>query len=773
MNINAVTNKIDAYFNAEDKGPIIIDVQTHADMEALTTRYFMSMNSVIKASDEAFCNADEFPKIDNIFNYLTTQTSPVFIRELSSFYFLKGESALKDLLSQFLGLNTKTQVILITWRCKKYLNSLMEADPRFKTRIFIVDSEITTPLPKLIFISRGVMNPPKENVITGISQIASAVESEAFTTLYVETAKTSQTYPSSIYAITDITDPYEALTHKDPTTTKLDPSLTTPEGWQYLLDEFKNTTTWSGLITSKFSTTTALEKSIFEYQYNKSNPHWLLLYLIALKLFPPVSDPYLTSSAQRANSTSEFLQNIYCSILDLNPDDPTFSTTYEHRKALLNALENPDAPLVEFCKLVRSKNRLAIYYLTDNTQREKELLFSLIAEYQYPSSELTPILKTVYPALYSYLQPFHFKEDLLNNYFQDYKYQKVINTISPEFMATVEDQAQKRDYISLLRPRTSVMPEIDLTHTQGYFMDAMGVEFLSYITAKCSELNLQVSVTVCRCELPSITSANKEFLDYFPQGDAPFALKKVSDLDDIKHHGKFNCTYEKSKLPIHLIKELEIIDQLLQTIAADLMSETSYEKAVLVADHGASRLAVISGQENTVTMSENGQHSGRCCPKGDTDTQPQNAVDAGDFWSLANYDRFKGSRKAEVEAHGGATLEEVVVPIIEITLLGNVDVRLLPLDESSPFTPIPEITFTPSKPASFRIYISKDFPTVSIEVAGTRYPAKQVEPNYYVVETDLRRSNQYSADVYAGETKIATALPFKLKNKGMSENKMF
>ena len=38
------------------------------------------------------------------------------------------------------------------------------------------------------------------------------------------------------------------------------------------------------------------------------------------------------------------------------------------------------------------------------------------------------------------------------------------------------------------------------------------------------------------------------------------------------------------------------------------------------------------------------------------------------FAILANYDRFKGGRPANVEVHGGATLEETVVPIIELTL---------------------------------------------------------------------------------------------------------
>ncbi len=35
---------------------------------------------------------------------------------------------------------------------------------------------------------------------------------------------------------------------------------------------------------------------------------------------------------------------------------------------------------------------------------------------------------------------------------------------------------------------------------------------------------------------------------------------------------------------------------------------------------------------------------------------------------LADYGRFKGSRAANVEVHGGASLEEVVVPVITLSL---------------------------------------------------------------------------------------------------------
>ena len=45
-----------------------------------------------------------------------------------------------------------------------------------------------------------------------------------------------------------------------------------------------------------------------------------------------------------------------------------------------------------------------------------------------------------------------------------------------------------------------------------------------------------------------------------------------------------------------------------------------------------------------------------------------NATDENGYWCIANYDQFKGGRKTGVEVHGGATLEEVAIPIITFTL---------------------------------------------------------------------------------------------------------
>jgi hypothetical protein len=159
----------------------------------------------------------------------------------------------------------------------------------------------------------------------------------------------------------------------------------------------------------------------------------------------------------------------------------------------------------------------------------------------------------------------------------------------------------------------------------------------------------------------------------------------IKRLDDIKHHGEESFDYRKTKLPIHLIRELEIIDDVLTDIR-NRLATGSIERAYIIADHGASRLAVINESECQWEMVLSGEHSGRCCPTAELDIQSGYETEANGFWVLANYDRFKGGRKASVEVHGGATLEEVTVPIIELTYItGELEVNInskLPIEIS-------------------------------------------------------------------------------------------
>ena len=94
-------------------------------------------------------------------------------------------------------------------------------------------------------------------------------------------------------------------------------------------------------------------------------------------------------------------------------------------------------------------------------------------------------------------------------------------------------------------------------------------------------------------------------------------------------------------------------------------------------------------------MNSKGTHSGRVCALTDDISEVSCATKSGDYYVLANYDRFKGGRAANVEVHGGATLEELTVPVIALTIAPeSIEITIL----------TPEITISFRKKAEIRLY---------------------------------------------------------------------
>lgn len=768
MSIDEVIKKIDRYLKKDSIGPLIVDVQNKADLEAIIVQYQLPQNTFISASDADICNPDEFPEIDSLLERLSDENKNFFVREISTFYMLKGEKELLQELKELLYISVTGHVVILTYACEAYLRMLIKNDKRLENKICILGGE-QVPRPNIIFIINEINNNDSRIVVSGIHKLARAIENEVAETIYVETKKSKSSFPYSLYTISEMKNPYKILCDLDRLTTKLSQNFGTEEDWLYAISEFQTYTSWEQLISSKIGNIHSLNISISNYSLNVENKKWCWLYFIGLKLFGAGDDYYFNNVIAEASSFSEIVHNMYRSILEIEPENNSFKELYEHRKGLLNTLGNPIDEVVDYCKIVLSKEKDALYYLTDNSIQEKELIFKLLSKYglEYDRYELFSILKYVYPDLYAYLKPYQFNIELLDYYFQEYKFQKVINKIFPDFLNLVEEQAINRDYNSLLQPRSSLIENIDTTQTQTYFIDAMGVEYLSFIMSRCNALHLMAKVTVCRCELPSITSRNKEFWDELSIEQFPIII--VDKIDKIKHHGEegFDYSRDDRKLPIHLIRELEIIDSLLRKVKVNL-SAGNYKKAILISDHGASRLAVIHETENLWKMESSGIHSGRCCPKSELDIKPDSAVDADDFWALANYDRFKGSRKANVEVHGGATLEEVTVPIIEITYLNStVEVKLMPIDAPATFTGTPEIVVSFRKKAAIKIFSTQKLVEVSIKIDGHIYKADPIDENFYVVNEmpEIRRAKQYTVNVYTCGNLIADSLPLIVKKE--------
>ena len=200
----------------------------------------------------------------------------------------------------------------------------------------------------------------------------------------------------------------------------------------------------------------------------------------------------------------------------------------------------------------------------------------------------------------------------------------------------------------------------------------------------------------------------------------------------------------------------------LKSIYGKLSAERS-AKAVIVSDHGASRLAVIHESENpAIVMEEKGMHSGRCAPAKE-DPGLEHATYENGFAVLANYDRFKGGRKADVEVHGGASLEEVLVPVI-----------LLSLRQGNPEYSFVErvITFHPGQDARLVLFCNQPMKEPRLKVNDRFYEGTFTVDNLHAqfLLEGIRRKGKYTADVYEGSAPQGISLSFEIQKQTQEDD---
>ncbi len=762
MSIESCAEKINKYFKTQTAKALLVNVQNTNDMQELINYFNVEGNKIICTS--SFCHNDHLPNFEKILDRISCEKSNCFLSELTSFFRFYGEEKIKKILKNVLEVTFQGHVVILTYQCEKQLEEIISADPRISGRIYLVNGEKSR-LPELVFVSDNISETvlKDEFILDGIDKVAHEIENHDTPTIYVRTAKSVDKFYDSLYSISTINSAYKILLKKISFVVPIEENMGTKSNWEYLLSlATKLNADFSEICNNEFGNYQCLEAFLPNYFNYSENQKWL--YFIALKNFY-LKDDYFKEVISHTATYDRFIKNIFSYILNFEPNNKDFPSFYKQRKTLLNSLDNPKDEVMEFCGSVRHKEENAIYYLTDNTRLEKELIFELIEKYfqNCSKSELERITSVIYPDLYKYLCDYNFDIPLLREYFSLYKYSKVVNKVSPELEKIVEAQSVQRDYNRYIEPRTSKIDKLDTENSQIYFVDAMGVEYLSYILAKCNENNLMAKITLCCANLPSITSQNKEFVDYFEAKG--LTVNKIKELDDIKHNGINNCNYTETKLPIHLIRELEIIDEILENIKSKL-AKGICEKSVIISDHGASRMAVIREKENMWEMSSKGKHSGRCCPKSDADNICSDFItEENGFWVIANYDRFKGSRKANVEVHGGATLEEIVVPIIEITNMNNnIEISIAHK----------EITVSFRKKAEIKLYSNTKLKDVKVSVEGKYYEATMQDNNTYIVRMpDLNKAKSYCMNVYSFNNLIAENLEFTIKKESSQEKDLF
>lgn len=754
MNLQECIQKIEKYLQSNDYTPRLVNVNSHENLQSIKEHF--SVGNVIFLPVTGYSGKNKEPQLDVLQNKLLLAKENLFLTGFTSYAKLLGSNILERELKSFITQTFSSHIVILCFQCADYLNF---SDSRAERLVYLVDDEGTT-LPKIVFVSPELETFGEGDVFDGLSSIFDAVEHSEISTLYVKTQRKKEDFPYSLYFLESKSDIFDVLISLDPSTCSLEKEMGTVEEWGYAFEQIQKHHSWHNWLEGEFHLLSNL--GIYVVRWNEFGKMERWAYFIALKLYGVSGNLLFQKAIGSSTSVTMLVREIYRSILDLEPNQEHFWEYYQQRKKLLADLNESEEEMIDYLQLLKIKGSNAIYYLTDSTQLEREELFRLFAEYheEYPKNKLLEILEKVYPDLASYLSPYHLEREELGEYFEEYKYQKVINHIYPEFIEKVQEYGKSRNYNLWLPTRTQVVDSLSRDGMLLYFVDALGVEYLNFIRSECQNLQLMANISLCRCELPSITSMNKEFLESFTN-----IAPKVESLDEVKHHPVESLNYHNTKLPVHLIKELEIIRNVLKNIRTKLVSG-EVEKACIISDHGASRLAVIQEQDNQWQMASKGIHSGRCCPVSEADVQSEYATESNGFWSLANYDRFKGGRKANVEVHGGATLEEVVVPVIEFTYLtGDMEVMIqseLPLEVS--FRKKAEILLFS------KTYLSKL--TVCINGKGIEnkyYDAVAQDRNVHLVAMpEVKQAGEYAMSVFYNNNLISE-LSFTVKKEGSSQ----
>lgn len=375
-----------------------------------------------------------------------------------------------------------------------------------------------------------------------------------------------------------------------------------------------------------------------------------------------ISDSYLKFVFSNSANYDEYRKNLFFALLDVD-NEKIFDEFYLSRKS---AVKNISSQYVsEYIDRLKNFSADVIKYLTDNTAEERRAMIVAVQG----KEKIPDILKKNYAAMNDYFSEFDFADEEITKYFRRYKKIKLCNIDDENFKNHVKKIALERPY-NKFETRRAVLDKSN-KKAKLYWLDALGVEFLGYIQSRIMQWEISADIKIARAELPTLTSQNKNFYEDW-HGDK---FDKNSKLDELKH------STEKFSAPIYIDEEFQIINDVLDEIKNSLINHEA-EKIILTSDHGASRLAVMYGHENKYKMNSVGEHSGRCCPINEMDEKPNCAAEENGYWVLADYDRFAGGRLASVEVHGGATLEEILVPVIEFSLK-SVENKIKPATEKN------------------------------------------------------------------------------------------
>lgn len=388
-------------------------------------------------------------------------------------------------------------------------------------------------------------------------------------------------------------------------------------------------------------------------------------------------DSYTNHCFRNARNIGEIPDAIMLEIFNVRQDKPEWVDEY-HQLMSVMAIEPDERFFDELDKIPVYETRLD--FVTGNSKKERIYLIRMVGKWMkvdYEQVSASTKLRQIYPELFFYLDhTIHQKDVDIKGYMSRYKAHKLENTLPED-----DDVYFAGFQTDVYDNRYSILADNVDSDTVILWIDALGVEWLPLlnwsITENCD--GTISSISVGQAALPTETCFN----DLWNSMDTPY--RKLDKLDKLAHKGVIDepdyyaCIEEQLSFVAGVHKQIN-----------DLLKE--HHRVIVTGDHGTSRLAArffhvkdgFSAPKNATVCSH-----GRYCKVAEsvgyaiTNTRMFKRADGMQYIVYTNYDHFKQSGFAAGEdddnaiygeVHGGATPEEMLVPIIVID--SNIDTPL-------------------------------------------------------------------------------------------------
>ena len=597
---------------------------------------------------------DALPNLRQLRNNLQGATRSVCVLPLSAFLRINPERAAQEVelfVDLFKGEIYSFRVYFLMYRLKDFFLSLKDTDLR-KRDCIILTSAATDDC-SLTIIQKSMRLRVAGEPVEGIKQYFKRWEESPAAELVLYTDNAVHLQGKKFFDdVKVIANAFDLLRHRYALPAEFKRTYGREENWRRLADLVTASGSFERTFCREFQIGIFNVMAFKNFGDMEKFRQWLLWLRCKLQGLS-----YAARCANATDSFEDFAAQVYEQIFTCT-DEKSFDDLCDERREILSLMKV--LPPEHFSERIKTAEKaIALKILTDNSQTERLAVFEVLQRFRFgESAAARKILQRTFPALARYLS-----EGAAGltaeqaEYFRRYRWLKVTNRLTEDFNRRVTEIACKADEtIYALKSRNEIVGAEYSDKSAIFFVDGLGAEYMNFLATDFASLEEKFSVKyqVGRCNLPSVTELNKDFL----QG-RNVAGEELS-LDRLKHE---NLPY-----PENILNELNLLTTLKEKV---LRAFNGYEKIILCADHGTSRLAVLARQTNfnvalpaeNRTVYKNGRFAD-ALPH-DAEYLP-NILEHDGKIIFADYSRFAQKGAPGNEIHGGASWEEILVPVISL-----------------------------------------------------------------------------------------------------------